>query len=167
MGRERRCDAPESRMSEERSVTGCATKPTMHEDYAIGTPVEINDAFSGYPRMTGTITGVAMSHIFFTYIVTLDVPMGSPHEGWTTVAVPGQGLQKQQGPVEVTINGRDALVPVMFSYEKICEHCGLNPAHNPSVVWSVRGGGNGILSHGESVRTRPGMSIDAMVTGNA
>jgi len=74
-----------------RSITGCNFLPTLHPDYSIGLQCvfPMSDV-SGAKTYTGRITGVAMCHIIFTYIITLDTPMTDlGYENWTSVAVSG------------------------------------------------------------------------------
>lgn len=78
----------------ESSVTGLATKPTMHPDYPIGLRCKVKLTQESNEEFVGTITGVASIHIVYTYIVTLDKPLTLPgFEGWTTIAGWGTLIQ--------------------------------------------------------------------------
>ena len=65
------------------------TIPGLHRDFQIGEHVrfiiDIGVVRAGY------ITGVAMQHIVFTYIITLDEPISVDgwERPWTTVVMPG------------------------------------------------------------------------------
>lgn len=77
----------------EKSVTGCSHKPTMHQDFAVGTKVRVARMLPSYDGLEGVITGVASMHVIFIYIITLKEPLNIPgHEGWTTIAVNGGQL---------------------------------------------------------------------------
>lgn len=71
--------------------------------------------------------------------------------------------------VEIVLNGQSIEIPEAetISYEELCKLEGLDPKHNPSVIYSTLDGRDGILRHGKSIDLMVGTIFSVMDTGNA
>jgi len=72
-------------------------KPTLHEDFGIGTKVKFNiDLSHPDEKICGTIAGVSTCLVVFFYIILLDVPLLVPgyDTPWLAITMPGSCLEK-------------------------------------------------------------------------
>jgi hypothetical protein len=71
-------------------------EPTLHLPVPMNSRVRIPDTFLG-GKATGTVVGVAMEHVIFTYIVLLDESHQAPFGEIRAIVVPGPLLTSEDG----------------------------------------------------------------------
>jgi len=80
------------------TVTGIQPTPTLHKPVPMGVRVMIPDHYHNEGReVWGTVQGVALAHIIWTYIVVLDDPLTTPFGVVGAVVVPGSLLEGEDG----------------------------------------------------------------------
>lgn len=73
-------------------------EPTFHKPIPMGTRVIIHTNFLGALEPNhGEVVGIASMHVFFMYIVLLDVPLKTEYGLQKAVAIPGMGLMGENG----------------------------------------------------------------------
>lgn len=71
--------------------------------------------------------------------------------------------------IAIVLNGRVVEIPktAEITYETLCELEGLNPDHNPSAIFSVPNGPDGILRPGRPIALVENTIFNIMHTSNA
>ena len=71
--------------------------------------------------------------------------------------------------IEIIVNGRKVRVEEgdSLSYDQLCRLAEINPHYNPTAVFSIPGGRDGIMHHDKAGPLLEGAIYSVMNTGNA
>lgn len=69
-------------------------EPTLHKPVPMGTRVKIQPP---YPGDLGTVVGISMIHVVFSYIVLLDKEIETEYGPQRAIVIPGPAIETPEG----------------------------------------------------------------------